>query len=222
MKQIFDGVWQDGRKLFTKNFVPGKKVYGEQLVKKGKDEFRSWDHTRSKAAAAIAKGLKTFLLKEGQKILYLGASSGTTVSHVSDIVGENGIVYAVEISERSMRDLNILAEHRQNIVPILANAKTPEDYSWVEPCDILYQDVATEDQSEILIRNAEKFLKRDGFALLAIKSRSIDVTKEPKDVYKEELEKLKKVFEILEKMELDPFEKDHLFVVLKIKNKGGV
>ena len=217
MNQIFDGVWQERGRLFTKNFVPGKKVYGEELIKKGKDELRSWDHTRSKAAAAITKGLKNFPLKSNDKVLYLGASSGTTPSHVSDIVGKEGIVYAVEISERSMRDLNSVAEHRQNIVPILANAKTPEDYSWVEPCDIVYQDVATDDQSEILIRNCQKFLKKDGFALLAIKSRSIDVTKDPKQVYKEELEKLKQVFEIVEKKELDPFEKDHMFVVLKWK-----
>ena len=118
-----------------------------------------------------------------------------------------------------MRDFNLVVEQRGNIIPILANAKTPEEYSWVEPVDIVYQDVATEDQSEILIRNCQKFLKKEGFALLAIKSRSIDVTKDPKDVYREELEKLKKVFEIVEKKELDPFEKDHMFVVLKMKNK---
>lgn len=217
MEKIFDGIWREGRKLFTKNFAPGKRVYGEELVKKSKDEFRSWDHTRSKAAAAIAKGLQNFPIKEGQKILYLGSSSGTTVSHVSDIIGKDGVIYAVEISERSMRDLNVLVNVRENIVPILANAKTPEEYSWVEPCDIVYQDVATEDQSEILIRNCQKFLKKTGFALLAIKSRSIDVTKEPKDVYKQEIEKLKQVFEIVEKKELDPFEKDHMFVVLRFK-----
>ena len=217
MEKIFDGVWREGRKLYTKSFAPGKRVYGEELVKKGKDEFRSWDHTRSKAAAAIAKGLQNFPMKEGQKVLYLGSSSGTTVSHVSDIVGKDGVIYAVEISERSMRDFNLVVEQRGNIIPILANAKTPEEYSWVEPCDIIYQDVATDDQSEILIRNSQKFLKKDGYALLAIKSRSIDVTKDPKQVYKEELEKLKQAFEIVEKKELDPFEKDHMFVVLRWK-----
>ncbi len=217
MDQIFDCVFREGKRLFTKNLVPGKRVYGEELVKKGKEEFRSWDHTRSKAAAAIAKGLQNFPVKEGQKVLYLGASSGTTVSHISDIVGKEGAVYAVEISERSMRDLNLVTEHRGNIIPILANAKTPEEYSWVEPCDIVYQDVATEDQTEILIRNCEKFLKKGGFALYAIKSRSIDVTKEPKEIYKQEIEKLKQFFEVVEKKELDPFEKDHMFLVLKWK-----
>ena len=106
MKEIFPGIFQEGRKLFTKNFAPGKKVYGEELIKRGKDEFRSWDHTRSKAAAAIAKGLQNFPMKEGQKILYLGSSSGTTVSHVSDIIGKDGVAHknAGEIEQKCKKE----------------------------------------------------------------------------------------------------------------------
>ena len=92
-----------------------------------------------------------------------------------------------------------------------------ETYSWIEPVDVVYQDVATNDQSEILIRNCKSFLKRDGFAVIAIKSRSIDVTKPPREIYKREESKLSKVFKILERKELDPYEKDHLFLVLKWK-----
>jgi len=177
--------------------------------------YRVWDPHHSKPAAAIVKGLKALPLKKGTIILYLGAANGNTVSFFSDIVGREGVIYAVEVSSRSMGDLNLLASKRKNIIPILANAKLPSSYSWVEKVDLLYQDVATSDQSEILIRNAKQFLKKKGSAMMAIKSRSIDVTKKPDLVYKQELKKLKKYFTILEKKKLDPLEKDHLFLVMK-------
>ncbi|MEM7815801.1 MAG: fibrillarin-like rRNA/tRNA 2'-O-methyltransferase [Candidatus Aenigmatarchaeota archaeon] len=217
MKEIFPGVWKLKGEIVTKNLVPGSRVYGERTIAEKKSEYRFWNPYRSKPAAAIMLGLKSFPLKEGMKVLYLGVASGTTASHFSDIVGPEGIIYGVEISERSIRDLNPVAEKRGNIVPILANAKKPEDYSWVEPVDIVYQDVATDDQSDILIRNCEMFLKPDGFAIISIKARSIDVTKPPKEVYKQELQKLKGFFDIVEKIELEPYEKDHLFVVMKRK-----
>jgi len=215
MKEIFPGVWKKGDKILTENLVLGSKVYGEELIREKKTEYRVWNPYRSKPAAAIARGLTNFPLKKGMKILYLGIASGTTASHFSDIIGKDGVIYGVEISERSIRDLNHVAEKRGNIVPILANAKKPEDYSWVEPVDMVYQDVATDDQSEIIIRNAERFLKPKGFAIISIKSRSIDVTKPPKEIYRQELAKLQKHFEILKKIELDPYEKDHMLVVMR-------
>jgi fibrillarin-like pre-rRNA processing protein len=217
MKEIFPGVWRKGDKILTENLVPGSRVYGEELVKEKKTEYRVWNPHRSKPAAAIARGLKNFPLKKGMKILYLGIASGTTASHFSDIIGKEGAIYGVEISERSIRDLNHVAEKRGNIIPILANAKKPEDYSWVEPVDLVFQDVATDDQSEIIIRNAERFLKPGGSAMLSIKSRSIDVTKPPREIYRKEIEKLQKHFRILEKLELDPYEKDHMLVVMDRK-----
>jgi len=215
MKEIFQGIWKKGNQILTENLAPGSKVYGEELVKIRKTEYRVWNPYRSKPAAAIARGLRNFPLKKGMKVLYLGIASGTTASHFSDIIGKDGVIYGVEISERSIRDLNHVAEKRGNIIPILANAKKPEGYPWVEHVDVLFQDVATDDQSEILIRNAESFLKPKGFAIISIKSRSIDVTKPPKEIYSQELAKLQKRFEILEKIELDPYEKDHMLVVMR-------
>ena len=217
MKEIFTGVWRKDRNLFIKNLIPGYRSHKEQLIKIKNVEFRGWDPFHSKPAAAIVKGLKNFPIKEKYKILYLGISSGATASFLSDIIGKDGIIYGVEISERSIRDLNPVAEKRGNIVPILADSRKPQDYSWVEPVDVVYQDVATRDQSDIIIRNCQNFLKKDGFAILAIKSRSINVVKEPKEVYKEELRKLEEHFNIIEKVELDPYEKDHLFVVMKLR-----
>ena len=217
MKTIFPGVLKDGKRLFTKSLVPGQKNFTKSIVKRGKEECREWDPNKSKAAAAIMKGIRNFNLKKNDKVLYLGIASGSTASFFSDIIGNNGVIYGVEISERCVRDLNTVAEKRGNIVPILANARKPDDYSWIEPVDVVFQDVATDDQSEILIRNCQHFLKKKGTAMIAIKSRSIDVTKPPREIYKQEVAKLQKGFKILDRVELDPYEKDHLFLVLKMK-----
>ncbi len=215
MKSIFPEVYLVDNRLATINAVHGKQVYDERLVKLEGQEFRMWDPFRSKLAAAIKKGLQNFPFSKGSKVLYLGASTGTTVSHVSDIVGEQGEIFAVEISPHSMKNLLKLSEQRKNIIPILADAGRPEKYSEVGEVSIIYQDVAQADQSEILIKNAKAFLVAGGTAMLAIKSQSIDVTKKPSEVFSNELAKLAKYFEVLEKMELEPFDKDHLFVVLR-------
>ncbi len=219
-KQMREGVFLIGNKLATVNLVSGEKVYGEQLIKINKTEYRIWDYTRSKAAAALKKKVKDFPLARGMKVLYLGIASGTTASHFSDIIGPEGIIYGVDIAERVLRDLTHHAEKRGNIVPILADSRKPEDYGNIvmEKVDLVYEDVADPDQIDILIRNSKKFLKPNGYAMIAIKSQSIDVVKQPKQVYKESLKKLEEYFEIIDKVELDPFEKHHLFVVMK-KNK---
>ncbi|HDD46273.1 MAG TPA: fibrillarin-like rRNA/tRNA 2'-O-methyltransferase [Candidatus Aenigmarchaeota archaeon] len=215
MKGIFGGVWKIDGKIFTKSLIKGEKIYTEKIIKKGGEEFREWSPYRSKLAAAIMKGLKIFPIKNGCKVLYLGVASGTTASFISDIIGRNGIIYGVDVSERSLRELVPLAEKRKNIVPILANAKLPEQYWWIEKVDIVYEDVASDDQSEIMIRNAKLYLKKDGYAMIAIKARSIDVTDMPENIYASEERKLSKHFVILEKLILDPYEKDHAFFVMK-------
>jgi fibrillarin-like pre-rRNA processing protein len=217
-KKEFENVFWINGKLATENLVPGKSVYGERLVKQSGKEFRLWDPTRSKPAAAFYKGLNVFPISKNSKILYLGVASGTTSSHFSDIIGRGGIVYGIEISERVLREILPVAKERRNIMPILADARTPEEYSWIEEVDVVYADVAIPDMSEVLIRNSKFFLKDQGYAMIAIKSRSIDVSKNPKQVYKEERDKLEKYFNVLDFVILDPFEKDHGFFVLKKKN----
>ena len=152
------------------------------------------------------------------RILYLGASTGTTPSHISDIVERDGIIYAVEFSMRSMRDLIPLARARKNIAPILADARLPENYAQlVEKVDLVYCDVAQPDQSEIIMRNAKVFLKPQGWMMIAVKARSINVAKKPNQIYTEERAKLSKMFNILEQIDLNPLEKDHCFMVGKLK-----
>lgn len=211
--------WIKGRPA-TVNLIPSEKVYGEDLVRRNDIEYRIWDHTRSKPAAALKNGLKSFPLEEGMKVLYLGIASGTTASHFSDIVGRNGIIYGVDISERVLRQIIPLAEKRGNIAPILGDSRKPEEYEGLilEKVDLVFEDVASDDQIPILIRNCDKFLRLAGYAIIAIKSQSIDVIKKPKEVYREALAELEKHFEILEKVELDPYEKHHMFVVMRKKD----
>ncbi|MBU0953481.1 MAG: fibrillarin-like rRNA/tRNA 2'-O-methyltransferase [Nanoarchaeota archaeon] len=216
MIPLFPGVWKHNKLLVTRNLVPGYRSLSEKLLTIGKQEYRVWDPNKSKPAAAIKKGLKTFPVAPGKTMLYLGIASGSTASYFSDIFGLDGTIYGVEVSERSIRDLTRLAEKRLNIVPILANAKKPQEYGWIEPVDLLFQDVATDDQAEIMIKNAEKFLAPGGTAMMVIKARSINVVKKPREVYAQEKKKLQRVFTIVEEVVLDPYEKDHLFLVLRL------
>jgi fibrillarin-like pre-rRNA processing protein len=216
MNPIFTGVYKERTEIFTENLMHSQKVYGEKLVKAGSKEFRHWDPTRSKLAAAILNGLKELPATSGYQILYLGASTGTTVSHLSDIVKENGIIYAIEFSERVFRHLLDLSNKRKNIVPILADARKPELYKWVEEVDIVYLDLAQPDETEIAIRNAKEFLKDGGTLFIAIKSQSIDVTKNPKQVYEEEKQKLENSgFSVLQLVNLEPYEEKHAMIVAK-------
>ncbi len=217
MKEIFSGIYKDGREIFTPNAVPGSKVYGEKLIKQNGKEYRHWDPTRSKLAAAVLNGLKENPVKEGSKILYLGASTGTTVSHISDIVGEKGIIYALEFAERVFRSLLTVSAKRKNIAPLLADARKPETYKWIEEVDVVYLDLAQPEESDIAIRNCREFLKKEGYLFLVIKSQSIDVTKRPEEVYEAEKRKLEIAgFSVLQLINLEPYEEKHGFILAQI------
>ncbi len=215
---IYQVVLEDGAKrLATKNLAPGRNVYGERLVRREKTEYRVWDAFRSKLAAAILKGLTKVPIEPGYKVLYLGAASGTTASHVSDIVGEKGHVYCVEFASRSIRDLveNVCA-YRVNMSPILEDARLPEKYLMFIPSkvDVIYCDVAQPEQAKILADNAELFLKEHGWTMLAIKAQSIDVTKDPLEIYKNEMNILKRRGFIVEDLvQLEPYDKAHAMML---------
>ncbi|MGC8816359.1 MAG: fibrillarin-like rRNA/tRNA 2'-O-methyltransferase [Candidatus Hadarchaeum sp.] len=204
------------RKLATINLARRNQVYGEKLIELDGIEYRLWDPYRSKLAAAILKNIKVNPITPGKRVLYLGAASGTTSSHVSDIVGSDGCVYCVEVSSRPIRDLLAVCTKRKNMLPILADARLPQSYSsLVKKVDVIYQDIAQPDQTEILLANAKIFLPKGGYAMLSLKARSIDVTKEPREIFRNEMEKLEKEMEIIDAKVLDPYEKDHAMFILR-------
>ncbi len=213
----FVGIYKIEDHLATKNLTPGHKVYGEKLVEVEGNEYRIWEQRRSKLGAAILNGMCTFPFEKRSKVLYLGASSGTTPSHISDICTD-GIVWCVEFSPRMMRSLVDLTRTRKNMVPILDDATKPQNYMHLlEKVDVLYSDVAQPKQSELFMNNMRLYLKPEGIGIIMIKARSIDVTKSPKKIFREEESKLKiNGFKVLEKINLEPYEKDHIAIVCEL------
>lgn len=216
-KSVYWVELDDGtRKLATVNLARGTQVYGEKLIDIQGIEYRLWDPYRSKLAAAILKNIEEVPISPGKRVLYLGAASGTTASHVADLVGQGGCIYCVEVSSRPLRDLLVVCVKRPNMTPILADARQPCHYcTLVEKADVIYQDIAQPDQTDIFLANVNAFLEKGGHAVLALKARSIDVTKEPRDIFRDEMEKLEKEMDILDAKILDPYEKDHAMLVLQ-------
>jgi len=216
---IFVEEGRKGKKFFTKNYVKGKTVYTESLVLSGGNEFRTWDSMKSKLAAALQKGLAQTYLKIDDKVLYLGASTGTTPSHISDIVGKGGHVFALDFAPRVVRELVFMSENRDNISPIMGDANKPINYSHLATgVDFVYMDIAQKNQSEIFIKNVDLFLKDGGFGMLFVKSKSIDISKKPRQIYSMVRKDLEDAgLTIVDFKELDPFEKDHCLFIVKKK-----
>ena len=215
-KQTFFWIQVEGeKKIATQNLVPGNQVYNEKLVQSKGIEYRIWNPFRSKLAAAIMNDLKNFPFNQKSDVLYLGVSTGTTISHISDIVNQGGTIFGIEHASRVARDfLDRVASHRKNIVPIIQDARRPEEFfSVYKKVDIVYVDIAQPDQTNIAIENCRLYLKSGGYLFLVIKTRSIDVVKDPKMVIKDEIKKLETLFEIKQTIDLHPYDKDHAMVI---------
>ncbi|MCK4443290.1 MAG: fibrillarin-like rRNA/tRNA 2'-O-methyltransferase [Thermoplasmata archaeon] len=210
------GVFTDGRTLYTINLIPGQSVYGEKLVPHLDVQYRAWNPKRSKLAAFILKGCRTFPFRKDSTVLYLGAATGTTASHLSDIVTE-GSIYCVEISPPPFRKLVSLCETRHNMIPILEDANSPETYEHLTGrVDIVYQDIAQRHQVDIFVKNL-RLLEEDGTAFFMVKARSIDVSMIPENVYSSVKDDLRRAgLKIVESKELAPYEKDHMAIVLEL------
>lgn len=183
----------------------GQPVYGEPTA----DGWRLWDRSRSKLAVLLDREVETGLDGDST-VLYLGAASGTTVSHVADFAGPT---YAVEFAPRPMRDLLDVAADRENLFPLLKDAREPETYAHVvEPVDVIFQDVAIRGQADVALTNRQ-FLRDDGRLVLSVKARSEDVTRDPKAVFADVRERLEAGYEIEYAEPLEPFHDDHLGIV---------
>jgi fibrillarin-like pre-rRNA processing protein len=211
----WEGVYAEGPWLLTRNLIPGAVVYGEGLVRGSDGEFRRWDANRSKLAAYLKRGGRVWPFRLRSTVLYLGAGSGTTASHVSDVCAD-GTVTAVEISPRSFRDLLALSEKRPNLVPILGDAAKPESYgARIGSVDVLYQDVAQRDQDGIFLRNLD-LLRSGGTGFMMVKARSADVSASPAKVYAKTKRALADAgVEVIDFRNLEPFQADHGAVVVR-------
>lgn len=186
--------------------TPGESVYGEKRISVDtplakeqsedagttKIEYRVWNPFRSKLAAGILGGLEEIYIGPGKKVLYLGAASGTSVSHVADIVGPTGLVYAVEFSHRPGRDLINMARKRTNVIPIVEDARHPMKYRMlVGMVDVVFADVAQPDQARIVGLNCHLFLKNNGGVVVSVKANCIDSTAAPEAVFAREVQKMR-------------------------------
>ncbi|MGD0330165.1 MAG: fibrillarin-like rRNA/tRNA 2'-O-methyltransferase [Nitrososphaeria archaeon] len=213
---IIDG---NEKRIATINLTPGKTFYGEKTLYINKNEYRYWDPFRSKLAAALINGLKHFPFPKNLKVLYLGASTGTTVSHISDIIGEKGIIFAVEFAPRVANEfIDRCAKFRRNLITIVEDARRPEKYFGIfGKVDVVYCDIAQPNQTEIAIQNCRFYLKEGGYLFLVVKSRSINATKAPSRIFEEEEDKLRIAgFDLLQTITLSPFDKDHALIIAKM------
>jgi len=207
----------DNVKLYTKNLSPGNTVYGEKIVIFRDVEYREWDPFRSKLAAILLRNPRLNFFEKDYNCLYLGASSGTTISHLSDII-EEGIIYGVEFATRSMRQLVQNTNERENIIPLLADANYPETYakSIFTGIDLVYQDVAQPNQAEIAMKNCDYYLKKDGILILAVKSQSIDSLKNVDKVFEEEKLKLEQSgYELIESLNIQKHADKHVVFIFR-------
>lgn len=219
MQALFDGIFRHQNQLWTQNGVAGEKVYGEKLVQENETEFRNWNPYKSKLAAAIMNGLKEMPIQKNSNVLYLGSAEGTTVSHLSDIIRETGIIVGVDSSARVMPKFLKVCEKRANLIPILADANHPETYAnnlREIAFDVLYQDIAQPNQAEIFLKNSV-FLKKGGNGLLVLKAHSIDSSSVPATVFEQQTKQLKPTFDIIQTVLLEPFQTAHALIHCKKK-----
>ncbi|MCQ8902600.1 MAG: fibrillarin-like rRNA/tRNA 2'-O-methyltransferase [Methanothrix sp.] len=209
MREILPGLYILRKDRLATRSPSQEPLYGEQIV----DGLRVWDPRRSKLASLLLRHHCLEGVVPSGKVLYLGAANGATVSYLSDILTD-GLIYAVEISPRAMRDLLHLAERRENVIPVLGDAARPETYRRiVEPVDLIYQDVAQRNQAEIASRNAAIYLKPNSLMVVMIKAMSIDSTARAADIFDEEIKRLRGV-EVLRRVDL-PHHRDHIAVIAR-------
>ena len=196
----------------------GKTYFDERVFRNAEGYFREVDPNRSKLFASIAKGISQLGLKPDVSVLYLGASHGYTVSFLADMI-PTGEIYALDFAPRVMRDMIFIAEDKKNIAPIYADAFNTDSFKKYIPkkMDIVFMDIAQRNQVEIFLKNCDEFLKDYGFGILALKARSVDVTRKPKEIFKEVRRELEKVYPVVDYKELAPYEQDHALFVIKKK-----
>ena len=201
----------DRDELWTETVGELPAVYGERWESDGVRALRAFEPARSKLAAALVRGWDGPLPQPGERWLYLGAASGTTASHVADLLGPNGRLYAVERSARPFSRLLRLAERWSNLLPILGDAHAPERYADRVPLvDGIYADVAQPDQGPLLLANAALFLRDEGGSVvLALKTSSMGRGVSASEHLRNAEAALANDFDLDTAVRLDPFYRSH-------------
>jgi fibrillarin-like rRNA methylase len=186
--------------------------------------LRSFEPARSKLAAAVARGWSGPLPRPGERWLYLGAASGTTASHVADLLGPRGRLYAVERSPRPFSRLLSLAERWPNLLPVLADAREPERYAGPVPIvDGLYADIAQPDQVAIVLANVAVFLREEsGVALVALKTSSLGRDRSAASHRDEAEAGLEGALDLERSLRLAPFYRSHFLVGGTARRSSGL
>lgn len=188
-------------------------VARERWFIRGGRTYRSWDPSRSKLAGALVHDWRGDIPEPGERWLYLGAATGTTVSYVADLVGPTGRVYAVETSLRPFGRLLTFAERWTNVLPILADARRTDSYSALVPLvDGIYTDVAQADQVDLAVANARRFLRGSGKFLLALKTSSMGRVSSAVEHLRIATETLERAFDLDRAVHLAPHHRAHYFL----------
>jgi fibrillarin-like pre-rRNA processing protein len=200
--------------LWTETVGSPPPAYGERWAERHGRTYRAFEPARSKLSAAIVRGWEGDLPVEGDRWLYLGAASGTTASHVADLVGPEGRVHAVERSLRPFARLVQLAERWPSLLPVLGDAREPRRYLPLVPqVDGVYADIAQPDQVEIVLANAALFLLGPGApVLLALKTPSMGRDASAATHVRRAEEALAKVLDLERSVKLEPFHRGHYLV----------
>ena len=221
-------------KLTTRNLIRGIKFYYEIIVFSNVQEYRVWTPYRSRLAAAILNGIEILPIIEKSRVLYLGTSEVITLSHISDIIGTEGVVYVVEHSQENAKELiEKLVPKRDNIKPIIMDMTKPSQYEIIDgKVDVVYVDVEQSKEVEIALLNCKIHLRVGGYLLFMVKTRSVDEYQGKKFIINDKselvntieeinakkyttMDSLKVNFEILQQINLPDFFKEHSLIVAK-------
>ena len=221
-------------KLTTRNLIRGNKFYNEKIVFSNDQEYRVWTPYRSRLAAAILNGIEILPIIEKSRVLYLGTSEVITLSHISDIIGTEGVVYVVEHSQENAKELiEKLVPKRDNIKPIIMDMAKPSQYEIIDgKVDVVYVDVEQSKEVEIALLNCKIHLRVGGYLLFMVKTRSVDEYQGKKFIINDKMElvntieeinakkytttnSLKVNFEIIQQINLTDFFKEYSLIVAK-------
>ena len=170
-----------------------------------------WNPYHSKLSAYLIAGGKNWPFKKDSRVLYLGSAEGNTISYLGEVCKTNTIT-AVEISPVAMAELLVLAKEKENIIPCLCDAHFPEKYRiQANNPEIIYQDIAQNDQVDIFIRNCDYFKPKRAFLML--KSQSISKLNE--DIFKITKKRLSEIFEKVEIVNISKWAKGHSAYYMK-------